>query len=396
MPKPPSNSPGRGDREFDWLYGNDQDRDNPEQTRIISREDLKEYQRTGRKPGKTPREPRAPKGPRDPKPPRGPKASRPAKARRIGPVKVIAGILALWLVFLIVVPIMAWSRIKRVDTDTGSTLAEQPGTNYLLVGSDSRRGLSRADNRRLGTGGVGDVGQRTDTIMILHTGSGKPILMSIPRDSLVPIPGHGTTKINAAFAWGGPKLLIRTLEQNTGLKIDHYLEIGFGGFVRIVDAVGGVTICPAKRMVDPRANLRIDKGCQQVDGVTALGYSRSRHTMANGDLGRAQHQREVLSAIGQEVKSPWTFINPFRYYAINQAAASSITISKGTGPFALAGFAMAMTKVNGSGGLTCAVPLRDLAVHWDTGRAKRLFGLLKEDRTDAITKDLCTPGGLPD
>ncbi|HNO40938.1 MAG TPA: LCP family protein, partial [Marmoricola sp.] len=316
--------------------------------------------------------------------------------RRIPLLRIVIGLLALWLVFLVVVPIMAWSRINRVDISTANQIGDQPGTNYLLVGSDSRRGLSRKENKRLGTGGVGDVGQRTDTIMILHTGSGKPVLMSIPRDSLVPIPGHGTSKINAAFAWGGPKLLVRTVEQNTGLRIDNYVEIGFGGFVRIVDAVGGVTICPTKRMVDPKANLRINKGCQEVNGVVALGYSRSRYTMANGDLGRAQHQREVLGAIGDEVKSPWTFVNPFRYYRINQAVSSSITISKGTGPVAMAGFALAMTKVSGEKGLTCAVPIRDLAVHWDTERAKKLFGLLKEDRTDAITKRLCTPGGLPE
>jgi LCP family protein required for cell wall assembly len=380
MPKPPHHSSGQGESDFDWLYGA-----NPAPTRIISREDLKEYQRTGRKPG------------RGKAPAPTPKAPKPAKTtgrRRLRPVRIALALVALWVVFLIVVPILAWTRIDRVNTGV-SSIADQPGTNYLLVGSDSRKGLSRAESKRLGTGGVGDIGQRTDTIMILHTGSGKPVLMSIPRDSLVPIPGHGTTKINAAFAWGGPKLLIKTIEQNTGLRIDNYIEIGFGGFVRIVDAVGGVTICPKQRMVDPKANLRINKGCQEVDGATALGYSRSRYTMANGDLGRAQHQREVLGAVGKKVKSPWTFINPFRYYGINQAVSSSITVGKGTSPFAMAGFGLAMTRVNGSGGLTCAVPIRDLAVHWDTDRARKLFGLLKEDRTDDITKSMCTPGGLP-
>lgn len=383
MPKPPKHSPGQGESDFDWLYGAD-----PAPTRIISREDLKEYQRTGRKPNKgkqsTP----------SPKPQKAPRTPGRTGRRRVKPAKLALALVALWMVFLIVVPIMAWTKVNRVDTGS-STIGDQPGTNYLLVGSDSRRGLSRAENKRLGTGGVGDVGQRTDTIMVLHTGSGKPVLMSIPRDSLVPIPEHGTSKINAAFAWGGPKLLIRTIEQNTGLRIDNYVEIGFGGFVKIVDAVGGVTICPKQRMVDPKANLKISKGCQEVDGVTALGYSRSRYTMANGDLGRAQHQREVLGAVGKKAISPWTFINPFRYYRINQAVSSSISVGKGTSPFAMAGFGLAMTKVNGSDGLTCAVPIRDLSVHWDTDRARKLFGLLKEDRTDDITKSMCTPGGLP-
>src|SRR5690606_16159376 len=104
----------------------------------------------------------------------------------------------------------------------------------------------------LGTGGA--VGQRTDTIMVLHTGSGPNLLMSIPRDSIVDVPGHGTTKINAAFAYGGPELLVETIEQNTGIRIDDYVQIGFGGFVGMVDAVGGVEICPAQAMQDPQAN----------------------------------------------------------------------------------------------------------------------------------------------
>lgn len=390
MPKPPRPNNGQADPEFGWVYGGA-----PEKTRIISREDLKEYQRTGRKP-KSGKEAKPAKGPKPAKEPKRQSQPRAPKQRRIRLLPVIGVALALWLVFLLVVPIMAWGRINRVDVATNDGAADQPGTNFLLVGSDSRRGLTKEQNKRLGTGGVGDVGQRTDTIMILHTGSGKPVLMSIPRDSLVPIPGHGTSKINAAFAWGGPKLPIKTIEQNTGLHIDNYIEIGFGGFENVVDAVGGITICPKQRMVDPRANLKIKKGCQEADGATALGYARSRHTMANGDLGRAQHQREVLSAVGQEVKSPWTFINPWRYYAINQAMATSITISEGTGPFAMLGFGRAMTQVNGSGGLTCAVPIRDLAVHWDTERARKLFELLKTDRADDITPGLCTQGGLPD
>ena len=134
----------------------------------------------------------------------------------------------------------------------------QPGTTYLLVGSDSRKGLSKKENRRLGTELLLS---RDDTIMLLHTGSGPSMLLSIPRDSIVSIPGHGTSsKINAAFAQiGGPKLLVKTIEQNTGIRVDHYVEIGFA-FVNSVDAVGGITICPTQRMKDPRANLEHQEG----------------------------------------------------------------------------------------------------------------------------------------
>ena len=303
-------------------------------------------------------------------------------------------VLAVWLVFLVAVPLWAWSNITKVDAEPRAARPDsQPGTNYLLVGSDSRKGLSRKERRELGTGG--NPGERTDTIMILHTGDGPSMLLSVPRDSIVDIPGQGTSKINSAFAIGGPRLLVRTIEKNTGLHIDHYVEIGFGGFVNSVDAVGGIEICPKQRMVDKQANLDVRKGCQEADGVTALGYARSRKVSRFGDIDRARHQREVVSGIGAEVTSPWTFINPVRYFRVNNAATSSLRISEGTGPFALAGFGLAMTRVNGTSGLTCAMPIADQAINWDRERALELLSYLKEDRTADLPKRLCTGTGLP-
>jgi LCP family protein required for cell wall assembly len=374
--------------EYDWLYGKhkrqqappptDPEPAGPEPTRVMPRTASPH-----------------PSAPDRPSP--GPVAPTPETTakRRVPYGKLVLLLLVAWIAYLVAVPIFAWKRIDTVNaTPAGSRPAEQDGTTYLLVGSDSRKGLTKAENRRLGTGGVGDVGQRTDTIMLLHTGDGPSLLLSIPRDSIVPIPGHGTTKINAAFAYGGPKLLVKTIEQNTGVRIDHYVEIGFGGFVNSVDAVGGIEICPTQRMVDPRANLNIKKGCQHVNGITALGYARSRHTSGIGDIDRAKHQREVVSAIGSEVKSPWTVLNPFRYYRINMAGTSSLKVSKGTGPIDLGRFAWAMTRVNGKDGLTCSMPIRDLAVHWDTERALALLKLIKNDRTSDIPKRLCQPTGI--
>ena len=300
-----------------------------------------------------------------------------------------------WLVFLLAVPWWAWTRVSQVDAfPPGNRPAEQPGATYLVVGSDSREGLTKAERKELGTGSA--TGQRTDTIMLLHTGSGPNLLMSIPRDSLVEIPGHGRTKINAAFAYGGPKLLIRTIEDNTGIRIDHYVEIGFGGFVGVVNAVGGIEICPTTDMRDRLANLDIKKGCQQADGVTALGYARSRHSDPQyGDITRAEHQREVVSAVGDEVISPWTFLNPVRYFRVNTAAAESLTVDEETGPFDMARFAWAMTRVSGKSGLTCTVPIQNLSVEWDPERSKQMFTHIINDDTDAIGKNLCTPKGLP-
>ena len=217
--------------------------------------------------------------------------------------------------------------------------------------------------------------------------------MSIPRDSLVDVPGRGRTKINAAYAYGGPKLMVQTVEQNTGIRIDHYVEIGFGGFVGLVDAVGGIEICPEKAMKDPQANLDIPKGCQEADGAVALGYARSRKTSSLGDIDRAKRQREVVSAVGKEALSPWTFINPVRYWRLNFAAADFLTVSEGSGPVAVGNFAFAMTRVSGSNGLTCGVPIADLAVTWDEQRSRRMFDLIIADQTDQIG-DLCTKSGL--
>jgi LCP family protein required for cell wall assembly len=367
--------------EYDWLYGKKQQQpaSETEPTRVMPRASRRDqFAHAPDRPVPPPSAPAAP-----------------TKRRRFPYGKLVLLLLVAWIAYLVAGPVIAWKRIDMVDAKpAGGRPAEQPGTTYLLVGSDSREGLSKAENRKLGTGGVGDVGQRTDTIMLLHTGDGPSVLLSIPRDSIVPIPGHGTTKINAAFAYGGAPLLVKTIEQDTGVRVDHYVEIGFGGFVNSVDAVGGVRICPSKRMVDPRANLNIKKGCQHVDGVTALGYARSRHTSGIGDIDRAKHQREVVSAIGSEVKSPWTVINPFRYYRVNMAATSSLKVDHDSGVIDLARFAWAMTRINGKDGLTCSMPIRDLAVHWDTERALALLKLIKTDHTADITKSLCEPTGI--
>jgi LCP family protein required for cell wall assembly len=373
--------PDRSDPpEYDWLYGKQKapkPAQEPEATRVMPK--VQRQDRTTTPPSTRP----------------APPPDRPRRKRRVPYGRLVLLLLVAWIAYLVLVPVIAWKRIDQVDAFPSSGRpAEQPGTTYLLVGSDSRKGLSKAENRRLGTGGVGDVGQRTDTIMLLHTGDGPSLLLSIPRDSIVPIPGHGTTKINAAFAYGGAPLLVQTVEQSTGVRIDHYVEIGFGGFVNSVDAVGGVEICPTKRMVDPRANLNIKKGCQHVNGITALGYARSRHTSGIGDIDRARHQREVVSAIGSEVKSPWTVLNPFRYWRVNMAATSSLTVDKDSSVLDLAKFGWAMTRVNGKDGLTCSMPIRDLAVHWDTERALRLLRLIKTDHTADIPKDLCQPTGI--
>ena len=370
-------APAEGTPEYQWLYGSQQPPPADATRRMPT----------------VPRETARPTPP-PVAPPPGPSAG-PPRPRRSRARWVLTTLLVAWLAFLVAVPLWAWSKIDKVDaTPAGDRPAEQPGTTYLLVGSDSRAGLSGAERQELGTGGA--TGQRTDTIMVLHIGSGPNLLMSIPRDSLVEVPGQGRTKINAAYAFGGPELLVQTIEQSTGIRVDHYVEIGFGGFVNVVDAVGGVEICPKEAMQDPLANLDIEKGCQEADGVTALGYARSRKTSSLGDIDRAQHQREVVSAVGSEAVSPWSVLNPVRYVRLNSAGADSLSISEGTGPIALGRFAWAMTRVSGDSGLTCGVPIANLSVEWDPERSQQMFQRIIKDQTGRIGKGLCSPSGLAD
>lgn len=304
---------------------------------------------------------------------------------------------AAWIAYLIVVPTLAWTTVATTDAfPPGSRPSAGTGTTYLVVGSDSRKGLTTEQQKELATGKDEGGRGRTDTIMLLHTGAGKPILISIPRDSLLPITGYGTTKVNAAYAFGGPPLLISTLEAATGVHIDHYVEIGFGGVVNLVDAVGGVEICPKQDLDDKLAGLNIKQGCQEVDGETALAYSRARHAFANGDLQRVQSQREVIGGIGRKVRSPLTFIDPIRYYRVVTGGAGAVTIDGDLGIPGMARFGMALSSAMGDGGVNCTVPISDMAVHWDPDRAQQLFGRIQSGNADNLDDSaLCTKDGLP-
>jgi LCP family protein required for cell wall assembly len=396
--------PEDGTPEYNWLYGKKGARgpSGDDATRAVPRQPRPDETRVMPSSGGPARPPQQGRSSRPTPPPTAPPPTsggssgrrfRFPRFRRFR-LRWLLVLLVVWLVFLVVVPWWAWTKVSKVEAfPSGERPEEQPGTNYLMVGSDSREGLDAAQRKQFGTGNAS--GRRTDTIMILHTGDGPNLLMSIPRDSLVDIPGHGTTKINAAYAFGGPKLMVRTVEGATGIRIDHYVEVGFGGFVDLVDAVGGVEICPRTRMQDKLANLNVRKGCQEADGVTALGYARSRHATENGDLDRAAHQREVVSAIGREAVSPWTVLNPLRYYRLNMAGADAVAVSDGSSSFSLARWAMAMTRVNGEDGLTCGVPITDFAVHWDEKRSQQMFQHIKDDDTDGIGRNLCTATGFP-
>jgi LCP family protein required for cell wall assembly len=404
--------------DFDWLYGGrgrsggrTGASDKPEATRAMPvqprSQGAAQSQSQGRTPQATPTQVRRTHDQRTAQPPAAPPlAPTPGDGRGGGDGggggrrisfktvrRIVYVLLLAWIVSLLWVGLSFPSALTRVAWEpSGARPADQPGTNYLIVASDSRKGLSKEQRKRLHTGG--DVGQRTDTIKILHTGSGPNLLMTIPRDSYVPIPGHGSTKINAAFAYGGPKLLVKTIEQNTGIRIDGYVEIGMGGLVNLVDGVGGITICPTTNMNDPLANLHVKKGCQPADGVKALAYARSRHAQKLGDLGRGEAQSEVIGQIGKKVATPTTLLNPFRLNSL-KSAASGIAVGKGMSTIAIARFAWAFKSVSSGSALTCGVPISDMYIHWDRARSKKMFGYIIDGKTSDIPSSLCTPSGLP-
>jgi LCP family protein required for cell wall assembly len=277
---------------------------------------------------------------------------------------------------------------KNVLADYPGRPAAGAGQNWLITGSDSRQGLTRAQLRKLAAG-FGVSGQRTDTIMVLHLGGGRPVLISLPRDSYVRIPGYGYNKLNAAFAFGGPQLLARTVQDVTGLRIDHYMGIGFGGFVHVVDAVGGVRLCLKAPLTDPAAGLHLKAGCQVLNGAQSLGYVRSRHLYATQDLQRIQNQRVFLRSLLQKLTSAGVLLNPFRVWPAASGVTSSLTVDGGTSLYQLLHVAFALRNP-----VTTTVPISDpnyaspvgSAVLWNHADAVRLFAALRADHA--------VPGGL--
>ncbi|QCB29395.1 LCP family protein [Corynebacterium endometrii] len=288
---------------------------------------------------------------------------------------LIATVVVLSLAFVL------WTdtRLDRVEALPSQQVPDTAGTNWLLVGSDSRQGLDAEQQAELGTGGDVGVG-RTDTIMLLHIpDSGRAKLVSLPRDSYVNVPGFGEDKINSAFSYGGPALLATTVEQATGLRIDHYAEIGMGGLANVVDSLGGINICVQEPINDPLAGINLAAGCQDLRGPDALGYVRTRAT-AMGDLDRVARQREFFSALLEKVTSPGTFINPFKAVSLVNNTAGSFTVNTGDHVWHLARVALAMRN----GVETETVPVAGFSdtvvgnvVLWDEAGAQALWDSMK-------------------
>ncbi|WP_412458072.1 LCP family protein [Mycolicibacterium wolinskyi] len=343
-----------------------------------------------------PRQPPRQPPPRPVPPPAPAVARKPRKRRPWG--RIILTLFMIGVLAIIAGGVWIDTSLQRIPA-----LADYPerpgsgrGTTWLLVGSDSRQGLTPDQQAELATGG--DIGTgRTDTILLVHIpgiGADAPATMvSIPRDSYVPIPGYGEDKINAAFSLGGAPLLAQTVELATGLHLDHYAEIGFDGFAALVDAVGGVTMCPAEPISDPLAGIDLPAGCQVLDGRNALGFVRTRAT-PRADLDRMVNQREFMSALLHRAASPSVLLNPLRWYPMARAAGGTIAVDEGAHVWDLAWLAWALRGDL----LTTTVPIGEFTgsdsgavVVWDSDAASRLFDALATDA--AIPPDVInTPG----
>lgn len=213
--------------------------------------------------------------------------------------------------------------VPETTDGTGGTATRAP-MNVLVLGSDSR--ISAGDPSSWEAGA-----QRTDAIMLVHlpADASAAYVMSIPRDSWVPIPGHGTAKINAAYSYGGPTLLIQTVEQLTGVRIDHFAIADFDSFTSVTDALGGVLITLREDLYSRKGVLMQPAGEQILNGEEALTWVRERKTLRRGDFDRVQRQQAWLRAIFTKVSGDGALNNPVRTLSLLDTVSRAVAVDDG-------------------------------------------------------------------
>lgn len=298
-----------------------------------------------------------------------------ARSGRRAARRLLAGLLAAVLLLAVVAAAVLVQDDRQMDRVTVPTLGQGrngDGQNWLLVGSDSREGLTPAQVAQARTGykGGGSEGTLTDTVELLHipAGGGRPVLVALPRDSWVEIPGHGRGRLNSAYPLGestrkggGPALLVQTVEQLSGLRIDHYVEVGFVAFLRITDALGGVQVDLCSPARDKDAAIDLPAGPQRLSGVNALGFVRQRKGLPRGDLDRAARQQYFLSQAAGQVLSPSTLLRPDRGVRLVGAVTSSLTVDESVSVLTLMRLGLRLRGAAGGGLATAQVPVADPA-----------------------------------
>ncbi|MFE2069907.1 LCP family protein [Streptomyces sp. NPDC059467] len=292
--------------------------------------------------------------------------------------------------------------IARVDPfkDMKNRPRAGHGMNVLLVGTDGRDKITEQERRRYRLGGAPC--HCTDTVMIVHISADREraTVVSLPRDSYVEVPAHvdETTglqraahpiKLNAAYAEGGPQLTVRTVEDMTHLKIDHYLEVDFISFMETVDALGGVRICTAQPLKDSYTGLNLSPGTHQLNGGQALQYVRSRHVDVASDLSRMKRQQRFLAALIERAASSGVLLNPIRFRDVTRAVLGSVRADTGFGTDELLDLGRAMRNFSPSSSEFTTVPIGQMGyvvkgigstLKWDEARAAQLFQSMRDDK----------------
>jgi len=297
------------------------------------------------------------------------------------------------------------SQISRINVF--GNLSDRPektsrALNYLVVGSDSREGLTPAQLRRLKVGSTAvAAGGRSDTMFLVHISKSRDaaFIISLPRDTLVQVPAHisqdGTRqiperpgKLNASFAFGGAPLLIQTIEKMTNLKIDHYVEISFAGFTGVVDALGGIEVCSKVPINDPKSYLVMSAGTHTLDGLEALKYVRTRDFDGRGDIGRMERQQQFVSAVLRKATSTGVLLNPIKLANFYNATISTVKMDEGLDKNDLLTLAKQMRNLSSGNIRTLTVPIanpngRDpevgSVVIWDDVLAADLWTRVRND-----------------
>ncbi|MGW8767510.1 LCP family protein [Streptomyces sp. NPDC055815] len=313
------------------------------------------------------------------------------KRIKVGSIVLVVGVLA-WGIGT-----YAWASSQMRNEVDLSKVIERPEegdcTTYLIVGSDSREGMSAEEKKKLHTGSA--EGKRTDSMMILAACSSGNTMVSLPRDSWVTIPNfvgsesgksypaRGGSKLNAAYAMDGPELLVRTVEYNTGLRIDHYAEIGFAGFANIVDALGGVELNIDKGFKDKKSGADFQAGKQTLNGEQALAFVRTRYAFAESDLQRTKNQQKFLSALANQAATPGTILNPFALYPTLGAGLDTLIVDKDMSLYDLGKMFFAMKGISGGDGKSMNMPISGSApqgsLKWDMPKVKQLVEQIKND-----------------
>lgn len=292
---------------------------------------------------------------------------------------------------------LAWGYADRQleQRDLGALERDMPppieGTlNVLAVGTDSREGLTDEQLQELGTEGVS--GERADTIILIHISPQRPeaVMVSFPRDLLVTIPGYGDGRLNAALAHGGPDLMVETVEDYTGVQIDHYVQVNIAGFLDVVDVLGGVEVCLDEPLQDPAAGADLDAGCQVLRGADAAGYVRARKSDPRGDIGRIDRQQRFIKAAMSEVVSAGTLVNPLRVKRLIDSAAGALLTDDGLGTSRMFRVAWSLRELDPDDVQAVTVP-----VHGETIDGA-YYAVAEPEDAESIFQSIRSGGDLPD